>query len=321
MFDALRARVRHPRREETLPDAATSLFDDDVAVSLLSEELRGLGQLRVAPAPRERTLALVRREVRAQEARGAFEGSSRRTFSRLAFGGAALLVAASLGLFALADRPGNGDQMAGSSSTSDSLVAEVGTTTDTQSQSPDTTGASLPGPDTSLPGTVTSQAPGTTLPATTQSTDHPATTDGPSPTSPPSSVRPHTTTTVAPGTTTTTTGSAVMTWADREDSARTVVLSLADKITTGALAGVDTYVASSAKSGLAWMIASLERPSSAWIVAVKETSSGARVLLEMSDNVSNGQGGLVKVQRGFYFETRADKNGTLITAIYAGPAQ
>lgn len=313
MFDALRARVRRPRREETLPDSATSLFDDDAAPTLLSQDLAELGSLRVAPAPRERTLALLRGEVRRQEARGAFKGGSRRTFFRLAYGGAALLVAASLGLFALTGGPDDGDKIAGNSTTSDTLVA--GTTTDTQS--PDTTGLSLPGTVT----THTTQTPVTTVPATTQSTDHPVTTDdGPAPTQPPTSVRPRTTTTVVPGTTTTT-GSAVMAWEDREDSARTVVLSVADKIMTGALSGVDTYVASSAKSGLAWMIASLERPSSARIVSVRESSTDVRVLLEMTDNLSDGQGDLKEVHRRFYFETRADETGALITAIYAGPAQ
>ncbi|MCJ7795822.1 MAG: hypothetical protein MUQ56_03510 [Thermoleophilia bacterium] len=305
--------MRRPRREDTLPETAPSLFDDDPALGLLAQELGELGGLELSGAPRERILALLRQEVRAQEARGAFSGGSRSTFSRVALGGAALLMAASLGLFALAGGLGSGDRMAGSSSTSDTLVAEGGTTTDTQS--PDTTGVSVP-------GTVTSQPPVTIVPTTTPVTDNTATTDDrPVPTSPPSSARPRTTTTVAPGTTTTTTGGAVMTWEDREDSARTVVLSLADKIMTDTLAGVDAYVTSGAKSALAQMIASLERPSSARIVAVKDTSSGARVLLEMTDNVSDGQGDLEEVHRRFYFETRADENGALITAIYAGPAE
>jgi hypothetical protein len=279
---------------------------------LLTQELEGLGGLELMAAPRERTLALVRQEARAQAARGAFSGSPRSTFSRVALGGGALLIAASLGLFALAGGLGSGDQTASSSSTSDTLVAEGGTTTDTQS--PDTTGVSVP-------GTVTSEAPATTVPATAPGTDTTATTgDRPVPTSPPSSARPRTTTTVAPGTTTTT-GGAVMTWEDREDSARTVVLSLADRIMTDTLTGVDAYVTSGARSALAQMIASLERPSSARIVAVKDTPNGARVLLEMTDNVSDGQGDLEEVHRRFYFETRADENGALITAIYAGPAK
>lgn len=312
MFDALRERVMRPRREANLPDSAASLLDDDPALFLLAEELGELGGLELSAAPRERTLARVREEVRTQEARGAFLREPRNIFSRVALGGAALLVAASIGIFALVGDPGHGgrDQIAGSSSTSDTLV--VDTTTDTRS--PDTTGTSA---------TVTSEAPLTTVPATTQSTDHPATTDDrPDTTSPPSSVRPRTTTTVTPGTTTTT-GGAVMTWEDREDSARTVVLSVADKIMSGTLSGVDQYVASSAKSALTQMIASLERPSSARIVAVKETSSGARVLLEMIDNVSDGQGDLVEVHHRFYFAVSADETGALITAIYAytGPAQ
>jgi len=309
MFDALRERVRRPRREETLPEPASSLFDDDPALSLLAQELGELGGLELSAAPRERTLALVRQEVRAQAARGAFSGRPRSTFSHVALGGAALLIAASLGLFALAGGLGNGEQTAGGSSTSDTLVAQGGGTT-TDTQSPDTTGVSVP-------GTVTSQATETTVPVPTPSTDNTGTTgDRPVPTSPPSTVRPRTTTTVAPGTTTTT-GGAVMTWEDREDSARTVVLSLADKIMTGTLTDVDGYVTSSAKSALVQMIASLERPSSARIVAVKDTSSGARVLLEMIDNVSDGQGGLMEVNRRFFFVVSADESGALITAIFA----
>ena len=315
MFDALRERVRRPRREETLPDSASSLFDDDPALDLLAQELGELGGIELFAAPRERTLALLRTEVRAQKARGAFSGSPRRAVSRVALGGAALalLVAATLGMFALTDGGGDQDQIAGGSSTTDSHV--VVTTTDTLS--PDTTGSSAP-------ATVTTQVPVTTVttvPTTAQGTDHTATTaDQPTPTSPPSSVRPRTTTTDEPDTTSTT-GEAVMTWEEREDSARTVVLSVADKIMTGALAGVDTYVASSAQNGLAHMIAVVDRPSSARVVWVRETSAGAQVLLEMITSVSDGQSDVVEVQHRFYFYTRADKNGALITAISAAPAQ
>jgi len=306
MFDALRDRVRRPRREETLQVTASAAFDDDPALSLLAEELGELGSIEFSAASRERTLALVRAEVRAQEARGAFSKGPRTIFSRVALGGAALLVAVSLGIFALADGIGDQDQIAGGPSTSDSFVG--GATTDTQG--PGTTGATVP-------DTVTTQAPVTTVPATTPATDHTATTHSrPQPTSPPSSVRQHTTSTDEPDTTTTT-GSAVMTWKAREDSARTVVLSVADKIMAGALAGVDTYVASSAQTGLAQMIALLDQPSSAMIVSVRETSAGARVLLEMGTTVSDGQDGVVEVRRRFYFETRSDKNGAVITAIYA----
>lgn len=290
-----------------------SVLDDDPALTLLSEDLKELGSLRVAPAPRERTLALLRAEVRRQDARGAFKPAPRRTFSRLAYAAAALLVATGVGLFALTGGPDEGSEVANNPTTSDTHV--VGTTTDTQS--PDTTGSSLPATVT----THTTQAPVTTEPATTPSTDHVVTTDDePAPTTPPTSTRPRTTTTVPPGTTTTT-GSAVMTWEEREDSARTVVLSVADKIMTGSLAGVDTYVASSAKGGLAHLIASLERPSAARILSVKETTTGVRVLLEVTDNLSDGQGDLQEVPRRFYFETRTDNNGALITAIYAGPAR
>ena len=308
MFDALRERVRRPRREDTLPEPFSSLLDDDPALGLLAQELGELGGLELSAAPRERTLALLRQEVRAQEARGAFSGSSRSPFSRAALGGAALLVAASLGLFALVGGPGNRDQQAGNTSTTDTLVAEGGVTTETQS--PDTTGSSVP-------GTVTSQPPVTTVPSTTPGTHSTATTDDePVPTSPPSSARPRTTTTVAPGTTTTTDG-AVMTWEDREDSARTLVLSLADKIMTGTLTGVDGYVGPNAVSDLNQMIDSFERPSSARVVTVKDTARGARVLLEMIDSVSDDQGGLVEVERRFYLVVSTDDDGSLITAIYA----
>jgi hypothetical protein len=315
MFDALRERVRRARREETLPESASSLLDDDPVFDLLAQELGELGGVQLLAAPRERTLALLRTEVRAQKARGAFSGGSRRVFPRVALGGAALalLVAASLGMFALTDESGDQDQIAGSSTTSESLA--VGTTTDTQS--PDTTGSSVP-------DTVTTEAPATTVttvPATTPTTVHTATTGHqPVPTSPPSSARPRTTTTDEPDTTTTT-GEAVMTWKDREDSARTVVLSVADKIMTGSLAGVDTYVASSAQSDLAHMIAAVDRPSSARVVSVRETSAGARVLLEMTTSVSDGQDAVVDVEHRFYFDTRADENGALITAIYFAPVQ
>ena len=158
----------------------------------------------------------------------------------------------------------------------------------------------------------TTTAPGTVHTATTD--DQPT----PTPTSPPASVRPRTTTTDEPDTTSTT-GEAVMTWEEREESAEAVVLSVGYKIASGVLAGVDTYVASSAEAGLAQMINSLERPSGARVVSATETSAGFQVLLEMTDNVGSGQDGLTEVHRLFYFDTRTDKNGALITAIYAAP--
>jgi hypothetical protein len=133
-------------------------------------------------------------------------------------------------------------------------------------------------------------------------------------------VRPRTTTTDEPDTTSTT-GEAVMTWEDREGSARAVVTSVADKITSGALAGVDTYVAPSAQSGLAHLIAVVDRPSKYWVVSVRETSAGARVTLEMITTVSEGPDTVVEVAHRFYFDTRTDKNGALIIAINNAPAQ
>ena len=74
---------------------------------------------------------------------------------------------------------------------------------------------------------------------------------------------------------------------------------------------------SSAQSGLAHLIAVVDRPSSYRVVSVRETSAGARVHLEMITTVSEGPDTVVEVAHRFYFYTRADKNGALITAIYA----
>ncbi len=314
MFDALRDRVRRPRREETLPDPASSLLDDDPALDLLAQELGELGGVELFAAPRERTLARLRTEVRAQKARGAFSGSPRRAVSRVALGGAALalLVGATLGMFALTDGGGDQDQIAGGSSTTDAHV--VATTADTQS--PGTTGSSVP-------ATVTTEAPVTTVttvPTTTPSTSHTATTaDHPTPTSPPASVRPRTTTTDEPDTTTTT-GDAVMTWEDREDSARTVVLSLGERSASGDLAGVDTYVDSSAQSR--------SRPHDQLVGAalrspyrVRHRDLHGRPGAPRDDRQRGRRA--ERPDRGrtavFGFDTRTDTDGARITAIYAAP--
>ena len=334
MFSSLRDRLTRRRGEDHLsgPQAApgSSVPDDpcadDPVLARLAEELGGLGPLDLPAAPRERTWALVRAEVARQKAGAASaraQAAAGRRFGRLALAGAALVAAVTLGLVGLTGGFGGSEQTAESSSTSGSVVADGGPTTDTQGPgtTTDTQGPG-PTPTSTQPGTSSSLVPPRTdlppstvppSPGSTGTTPH----GGSGPTVPSTSPEPRTSTTTAPATTTTPEG-GLMTARERESFAQTLARSLADKLVTGDLSGADALVTGAAHRGLVWLRGTLHEPFGHRVLSSEATASGARVLLEMLDRVPDADGdGLIEVRPRFILEMQVEGDDSLvITRIY-----
>lgn len=324
MFNSLRDRLGRRPGEEQLPLSQSAL--DSPELASLAEELGDLGRLDLPAAPRERTWALVRAEVGRRENRSAFgrAGSAAGArFGRLALGGAALVVAVTLGAVGLTGGFSDSDLTADSTSTSGLLVADGGPTTDTSA--PGTTGTSLGSGTSSSLGPVSTGAPSTEPPSTEPpSTDVTGTTakHGSASTVPVTSPRPHTGTT-APASTTTTAGDQVMTSEQRENSAGTIAMSLGEKIVTGNLSGAEALVTGRAQSDLVHMRASLHEPFGYRVVWAVATSAGARVLMEMRDRVPSSAGaGFVEARPMYYLDMQVDGDSSLVvTQISWAPAQ
>lgn len=324
LLNSLRSRLTHrPGDDHVAP--LDDVFDSPDLDSL-AHELGDLGRIDLAAAPRERTWALVRAEAEKQEMRGAFarRNVASGRLGRLALGGAALVAAVTLGVVGLTGGFNNPDQTADGSSTSGSVVADGGATTETQA--PGTSG-SVPSVTESTQGPTQTGSPATgpasTRPPVSNETTSPRSTAGGTQGTSVPSTSPvvHTNTTQSPGTTTTG-GGAVMTSEQRESSARTLAMSLGDKIVTGNVSGALSLATPSARSDVVQMVASLDDPFSYRIVSSDVTRGGARVLMEMTGRVPDpdGEGFLEKAMR-FYLSMQVDDGAMVITHISKAPAE
>ncbi|GAB4253106.1 MAG: hypothetical protein Kow00122_10960 [Thermoleophilia bacterium] len=298
------------RRSAGPSDLGSGPFGDDGETEGLIQELRALGEVQPPAGARERTWALLRAELGRQQARGVYGpprlSSPRHRYGRLALGGAAVMLAAVLGFIGLS---GDADQVADNSSTSTVATVRPGTSTSetsVPSSLPADTSTSVR-PDTTAMVPPSSATTAATAPGTTAST-----TAGTEP-------EPRTTTTRAR--TTTTSSGPKLTRQQRESSARSLAMSLADKVVLGDMSGAQALVTGRAGSGLAQMVASMREPYGYRVVTVStENPAGTRVLMEFWDRRDDGQGNLIEVKPRFYFDVQIGEDGAVITGIYKAPS-
>lgn len=308
-------RFRDILRRSADPSLRGGPFADDGESEGLIQELRALGEVQPPAGARERTWALLREELGRQQARGVY-GPARLSTPRLstprhryglALGGAAVMLAAVLGFIGLS---GDADRVADNPSTSTVVALPPGTSTsDTSGPSSslptDTSTVVQPGPTHTVPRSSATTA--ATAPETTAST-----TGGDEP-------EPRTTTTRAR--TTTTSSGPQLTRQQRESSARSLSMSLADKVVLGDLSGAQALVTGRASSGLAQMVASMREPYGYRVVTVNtENPAGPRVLMEFWDRRDDGQGNLIEVKPRFYFDVQIGEEGAVVAGIYKAPS-
>ncbi|MHB8868279.1 MAG: hypothetical protein ACYC6T_08510 [Thermoleophilia bacterium] len=298
----------------------------DPVLAALADELATLGDVQVPASARQRGLALVRAEVELQDRRGLL-GPARGTGllfrGRLALGSVVVVLAAFLGLVGLYGG-GDSSQWTGSGGTGGSGTGPV--TSGTSRPDTGSTLTSVPDSDTTATSVVGTTVPGaTSIPTITATTSVAGT--GTTAMSPPSTTatttRPSSSTTATsqPGGSTSTTGRAVLTREQREGSARSVAMSLSEKVVLNDPEGAAAMLAGSAGAGFVQLVSSLEAPYGNSVISVATTDGpNTRVLVEFLDRVTTVQGTNETTLR-FYYEMRVDDSGALVTAIYKAPAR
>ncbi len=323
--------LRHNRRQadhraETPLEPALFAALDPEELSELERELEGLGALRVPAAARERGWALVRREMDAQEARGAFRArvktrprSGRRGVAAAAFAAVALVLGG-LGVHGLTNvRVAEGTSvttMAAAAGSSGTTTApwQPGTsgtagasssskvTLPTTGDSGSVTGGSATSGPTGVPSQSTQQ-PSTTATATSATT------------APPPTGRTTLTTQQS-----TSTSRQIMTKEQRQNTAVGVVSYVAQAVIAGNSVDAASQIAPGASAGLTHLMASLENPSGYSVQPLGEiVGEDVRVVLAIEDMRSDGQGGFVPVVARFVLDVRVGAEAALVTAIYSAP--